>query len=221
MTIGKTDSNFSSLDYWRERHDQFKLNPTGVGNVAYSAKENEEIYDQVVRYFTSIIASLSLPPKARTLDLGCGIGKMTSAFVDNDCSYTGVDISRTAVEIARSKHLNSTYIIGNIAKLPFNNPFKVIFQRTVFIHLVEDEYWDSVLKEIKRLLDKDGIFIIQDYLPINRIDSPNNTQHVTRRLYSEYETAFDALEMKFDIALKNQFLEKVELHPNTHFVTHK
>lgn len=217
----KADSDFSSLDYWRDRHDKFKLDPTGVGNVAYDADENEQIYIRAKNYISEVVKNLPIvSTKASALDLGCGIGKMTTALTENAYFYTGVDISPTAVEIAQKQYPKSNYIVGNIAKLPFHIRFNIILERTVFIHLVEQNYWESVLSEVKRLLKDDGVFILQDYLPLKESDAPKTADHVTQRTYSEYEEAFAKIGMKFDLELRESVEKKMSLSPNTHFVTH-
>ena len=80
-----------------------------------------------------IVSNLDIPPAARCLDLGCGIGKMTPAFLHHGCSYTGVDISKTAIDSASAEYPDAEFIVGNIAELPFDEPFDVILERTVLI----------------------------------------------------------------------------------------
>src|SRR5687767_3674496 len=130
-----------SLAYWRARHQQYRDDPRGVGNVSLDASENERIYRATIAYIESLVMHLEREKPVRVLELGCGTGMLVSAFTRTGCEYTGIDISEQAVEIARAKHPGARFQVGNIAALGLNELFDIIIERTVFIHLVEDDYW--------------------------------------------------------------------------------
>lgn len=212
--------HFNSLEYWRSRHEQYLTDPRGVGNVIYSSEENEKIYVAMNEYIEKLVRVLNKPSPVKVLDLGCGIGMISGAFIRTGCIYTGVDISENAIEIARKKHPSGTFFVGNIANLPFNEYFDIIIERTVFIHLVEDDYWRSVICEVKRLLSSHGLFILMDCLPESAAEVPGKGPHVKFRLYSEYEDVFNEAGLKFNLNLKNMLSTKMEISPYTHFISH-
>jgi SAM-dependent methyltransferase len=213
-------TNFDSLAYWRARHEKYLHDPRGVGNVALDISENERIYEAVDAYIETLVKGLDLKSPIRVLELGCGTGMIAGAFIRSGCQYTGVDISEKAIEIAKERYPAGKFEVANIAKLPLIGYFDIIIERTVFIHLTEDVYWRSVIGEVKRLLAKDGIFIVMDNLPIDSSDAPRGATHVNFRLYKEYGEAFKEVNMKFDLSLRHSLAQKMSLSATTHLVTH-
>ena len=222
MANTENGAEFSSVEYWRNRHNEYGTDPRGVGTIMMDSAENETIYANAVRGLTEILKHLPLPQNSKALDLGCGIGKMVPSFTqENNFHYTGVDVSETAVSIAQKTFPDSRFIMSNIADLPLDGPFDIIMQRTVFIHLTEDDYWNSVLREVKRLLAPGGIFIVHDFFPNIEEDAARSVSHVKQRLYSVYEDAFSKIYMTFDETLREAVCAKIpRMSPNTHFVRH-
>lgn len=218
--MSQPDLEFDSLAYWRARHEQYLLDPRGVGNVGLTASENERIYKALDIYIENIVINLHKAPPVRVLDLGCGIGMLAAAFIRTGCEYTGVDVSPKAVEIAKSNYPKGRFEVANIAQLPLTGEFDIIIERTVLIHLVEEAYWHAVIAEVKRLLARDGVFIINDHLPVTDSEVSTRAAHVKFRLYGQYAEALQKLNMKFDLELRTELSARMALSPNTHLVTH-
>jgi SAM-dependent methyltransferase len=210
---------FDSLAYWRGRHEQYRLNPQGVGNAAYDVAKNDLIYEAMDAYVANLVLQLHKSAPVRVLDLGCGTGMLAGAFLRTGCEYTGFDISETAVNLARSKYPAGRFEVGNIADLPISGPFDIVIERTVFIHLVEDAYWKSVIREVARLLATDGVFIVMDQLPLSQAEAPATAAHVKFRLYTEYAEALAKHSLQFDLDLRRRMAGGMALSPHTHFVT--
>lgn len=198
MTKKSSSGDFDSVKYWKDRHNEFGTDPRGVGNTIMDSEKNQRIYEATVRAFSKLVAALDLPEGARVLDLGCGIGMMAPAFIENGCHYTGVDVSDTAVKNARDAHPEGEFMVGNIAELPVDGPFDLVLERTVFIHLIEDAYWSSVLSEVARVLAPDGLFLLQDIIPEEVDPKRNQVSHVRHRLQSEYTAALEPLGLAFE-----------------------
>jgi SAM-dependent methyltransferase len=213
-------TSFDSLAYWRTRHDQYMTDSKGVGNAALATEENDRIYAAIEKYVAAIAAALKARGARNVLDLGCGIGMLAAAFLREGLHYTGVDISPTAVEIATGRHPQARFAVGNIADLPFAEPFDIVIERTVFIHLVEDAYWQSTLAQVKRSLSPGGVFILIDQLPRDVAIAPASAAHVKFRGYAEYEAAFARLGLRFAPELRPHVSGQVALNANTHLVTH-
>lgn len=215
------NTSFDSLSYWRTRHDQYLTDAKGVGNVVLDSAHNERIYAAIEKYVAAIAARLKLNGARRVLDLGCGIGMLANAFLANGLDYTGVDISRTAVDIASDKHPQGRFVVGNIAILPVSEPFDIVIERTVFIHLVEDAYWKSTLRQVKRSLAPNGMFIMIDQLPLDSASAPPSAAHVKFRHFSAYEQEFAQIGLRFNAQARAALIQHVALNENTHLVTHK
>lgn len=212
--------SFDSLAYWRTRHEQYQTDAKGVGNAVYDTAHNERIYAAVEKYVGEIAAALKARGARSVLDLGCGIGMLANAFLSNGLAYTGVDISDTAVRIATERHPAARFLVGNIAELPFTDPFDIVIERTVFIHLVEDAYWQSTLRQVKRSLSPAGTFILIDQLPVDDATAPAPAAHVKFRRYQQYEAEFAQLGLRFNAELRAAIEPQVALNVNTHLVTH-
>ena len=93
-------------------------------------------------------------PGARVLDVGCGAGNSYAATIAaRAASYTGVDVSVAAVELARSSGLDAT-VIDDAASLPFpDDHFDLAICIEVFEHLFEPH---RAAAEIRRVLRPGG-----------------------------------------------------------------
>jgi len=194
-------SDFDSNKYWQERHEKFGENSQGVGNVTYSRDENDEIYIKAQARLSQIIEIIDPPKGSKVLDLGCGIGLMAGPFLDMGIDYFGVDISDVAIDIATKSYPSATFICDDIGKLNLELHFDLVLERTVFIHLVGDEQWFNALNTVKKHLKKNGIFVLQDTIPLE-MEQP--TAHVKFRSISEYEKAFRELGLNFDNELETE-----------------
>ncbi|GMR60303.1 hypothetical protein PMAYCL1PPCAC_30498, partial [Pristionchus mayeri] len=115
-------------------------------------------------YFPLICMNSSLSSGGRVLDVGCGSGfhslKMASAFPH--CSIEGVDISETAVNIARqtaeeTKIENICFHVGDAGSLPaeWSNSFDFV---TIFDACHDQLRPDRCLREVHRILRPGGVF---------------------------------------------------------------
>src|SRR5688572_18022332 len=151
---------FDSKVYWQERHQRYGESPLGVGNATFSAEKNAQIYDAARGYISRVLKALDLPPASRVLDVGCGIGMISDCFIGAGMLYTGVDISEDAIAIARQKHPFGAFVVGDVSQIQFAEPFALVIERTVMIHVVEDDLWRNALASIARNLADDGMFIM-------------------------------------------------------------
>lgn len=101
---------------------------------------------------TSIIPKV----KGRILDLGCGIGKITSLLEGDE--IIGCDISENAIKIARKNNSkNKRFIKADARNLPFSDGyFDFIFALDVFEHIPN---FEKAISEVHRVLKKDGKLI--------------------------------------------------------------
>lgn len=98
---------------------------------------------------------------AHVIDVGCGDGGLLE-LVQKDSWYTGVDISPTQLASFRqvlkeSKRNHVRLVHSDVSKLPFpDQSFDLAFACDVLEHVLEPE---KVLKEIQRVVKKDGFII--------------------------------------------------------------
>ncbi len=140
-------------------------------------------YEHLHRY---AIASQLVRGK-NVLDLACGEG-YGSHLLSKDAKFVvGIDIDKNTVKHAQDKYKvqNLEFIQGSIVKLPIQNKnkFDVIICFEGIEHIEEHEQF---LSEAKRILKKDGLFIIS---------SPN------KKTYSDdqkFENPFHRKELYFN-----------------------
>ncbi|MDD5616425.1 MAG: methyltransferase domain-containing protein [Candidatus Methanoperedens sp.] len=114
-------------------------------------------YEHIHRY---AFASLFVKGK-KVLDLACGEGYGSNILSKETEYVVGMDIDETAVEHARNKYLlqNLEFIQGSILDIPIlgSEKFDVIICFEGIEHVEEPE---RLLSEVKRLLKKNGLFIV-------------------------------------------------------------
>lgn len=113
------------------------------------------------------ILSKYVPPNSSLLDVGCWDGSF-SQFLDK-VEYVGVDINRQALEQARLKGLD--VIMASCDHLPIKNE---AFDVCSMIEVIEHLYFsEKALREVHRILKKDGILLLATPNFVNFIDRIN------------------------------------------------
>jgi len=102
--------------------------------------------------------------KDKVLDLGCGNGRLYQILKENQVDYTGLDISEELIYIAKNKYPEADFIVGDIKKLSFSDSsFDIIFSVASFHHLPDEKSRIEALREMKRVLKKDGKILMTNW----------------------------------------------------------
>jgi len=130
---------------------------------------DETHFEHIHRYF---FAKKFVKGK-KVLDLGCGEGYGVNILAKEAKSIVGVEIDKNTIRHAKQKYRskNIKFIYGTISEIPIQEEhlFDVIVCFETIEHVRAQK---NVLKEVKRLLKKNGIFIAS---------TPN------KKIYSEEE----------------------------------
>lgn len=107
-----------------------------------------------------LLSKWSAESKKDFLDLGCGLGRHSILFVQNDFNVFCFDISNEAIsrtkKWAEELNLKLDYKIGDMINLPYlDNSIDCILCINVISH-TDTEGIKSIIKELKRVLRKDG-----------------------------------------------------------------
>jgi ubiquinone/menaquinone biosynthesis C-methylase UbiE len=101
---------------------------------------------------------------SRIADLGCGNGRVAGFLNDNfpaPFSYTGIDNSKKFLSISKKRYPNHKFIHGDLLKLPLEtNSIDFAVCVRAFHHIPSKAYRLNSLKEIHRILKKDGILFL-------------------------------------------------------------
>ncbi|MBI4452964.1 methyltransferase domain-containing protein [Candidatus Woesearchaeota archaeon] len=84
------------------------------------------------------------------MDVACGPATELTGYIKDgvDVSYTGLDLSSRMLEIARSRHINGHFVMGDVIKMPFNNnTFDIVLLKHLLEHL--PEYRKAVIEALR------------------------------------------------------------------------
>ena len=99
-------------------------------------------------------------PIASVLDYGCGAGRSTRFLKRLGFNAVGVDVSDEMLAQARSKDGSGAYHHIPIGLLHFDDStFDLIFSSFVFLEVSRLDEIERILKEMKRVMRKDGAII--------------------------------------------------------------
>jgi ubiquinone/menaquinone biosynthesis C-methylase UbiE len=163
------------------------------------------------KYRNEIKKYLQFSEKMKVLDAGCGAGSLAIEVMKNNPNLFlyAVDADKKILSLAKKKSkeggIKINFQQGFLQKLPFqNNSFDVVYSSLVIHHLTT-ETKQKAMKEIHRILKKEGYFLLSDFgKPRNIFLSP----------YSWFTTLFeegmDNYKGKIPNMLKEAGFRKVE-----------
>jgi len=90
---------------------------------------------------------------------GIGYGRNAKVFMDNGINVTGIEISKTAIDLARENGLNASIFHGSVTDMPFENKrYDGIFCYAL-IHLLNHLEREKFIKDCYNQLKSNGYMI--------------------------------------------------------------
>jgi len=127
------------------------------------------------------IIAAAVPPGARILELGCGVGRMTHPLLQRGFRVTAVDESADMLERVRGART----IRVPIENLRLDETFDVVLLASFLVHAGDEEVRRGLLRTCVRHVAADGCVLIQregeDYhtdLPRERVDPSGFTVRI-------------------------------------------
>jgi SAM-dependent methyltransferase len=144
------------------------------------------------------------PAGCRTLDLGCGEGRVSRDLRRLGHQVVGVDISPAMVEAARRADSTAEILAADAASLPFDDAsFDCV---VAFMSLQDFDDYEAAIHEASRVLEPRGRFCAAVVHPLasagafegGRDDSPFviPTSYLNHSYYADHQVR-DGLEMEF------------------------
>ena len=144
-------------------------------NIVYYDKNAQNYFDSTKDAdfaSTREILLKYLHPGDHILDLGCGSGRDSKAFIDLEYKVTALDGSKKLCELA-SKLINQEVICKDYYQIDDVNIYNAIWACASLLHLTNDELLE-VINILTRALMEDGYFYLCfKYGTLEREDSNN------------------------------------------------
>ncbi|MED3710705.1 class I SAM-dependent methyltransferase [Peribacillus frigoritolerans] len=90
---------------------------------------------------------------------GIGYGRNAKVFTDNGIHVTGIEISKTAIELARQNGLDLNIFHGSVTDMPFDNKLYDGIFCYALIHLLNNRERDKFIKACYNQLKPNGYMI--------------------------------------------------------------
>lgn len=153
-----------------------------------------------------VIATLA-GRKGRLLDIGCGIGISSSAFLQALPGFEvhGVDISPRSIEVANRlfAHPRGSFAVSDMSTLPSGGPFDAIAMIDVYEHFPRNQ-WSRLNATLSQCLAQDGVLILTT-------PSPFHQQHLEQHNPAGLQIVDETVEL-VDIANLTQALNGTLTH---------
>lgn len=149
--------------------------------ITWVRKPGHDSYD---RYHRDQFLPLLPPPGRRTLDVGCGEGRLTRHLASLGHRIAGVDASPTLIAAARELSPEMDFRVASAAKLPFE---EASFDQVVsFMCLHDVDDLEGAVREIARVLEPGGVLCLAVVHPLNSAGRfEKNGRFVIRGSYLE------------------------------------
>src|SRR5262249_47485843 len=122
-------------------------------------------HDTYWHFHGTIFHRLLPPPGRRTIDLGCGEGRLSRDLKTGGHEVVGVDASRPAVEQARAADPSIQVELADAAALPFPDGYADLV--VAFMSLQDIEDAGGAIREAVRVLEPGGRFCFAIVHPFN------------------------------------------------------
>lgn len=143
----------------------------------------------VKHHATAFLAGVG--PGARVLDVGCGTGIMTRAYLDAGASeVVALDVAPGMIEIAREKFASEPHVrfeCADVYDYEDNRPFDVFVAYNVYPHLMDKR---ALARKAASLLGEGGRFIVAHGLSRAAINAHHDC--VPRSICADLEPASEA-----------------------------
>lgn len=121
----------------------------------YDQHRSRDLFE--IKYL-EVVTSL-LEPKAKILDLGCGMGEpIAQYFIEKGFNLTGIDGSSKLIQLASQRFPTAKFIVQDMRTINFNEKFDCVIAWNSFFHLPCDDQ-RKMFTLFKEHLTEDGILV--------------------------------------------------------------
>lgn len=170
-------------EYWEDRWCR-----EGTSTVGHVGDSGQEFKKQTALYGQALVKTLGLSRVERLLDFGCGWGRMFNYLSPLCSEYVGVDLSPTAIKLARKHHPYSDFRVIDPVTLRESfreEQFDVIVCCTVLQHIVCNATLVRTATKLESILVPGGRILL-----LENISNLPDKRHITYRFVSAYVLLF-------------------------------
>lgn len=122
---------------------------------------------------------------------GIGYGRNAKVFMDNGIKVTGIEISKTAIELAKQNGLHLNIFHGSVNDMPFDNRLYDGIFSYALIHLLSEEEREKFIKDCYDQLKPGG------YMVFTTISKKAPMYGKGKQLGKDYFEIMDGVKMFF------------------------
>lgn len=160
-----TRNGYREDKYWEDRHKQFEGDFRAVAS--YSEEERER-YPQQKEQILKILAEHDVSIAGRnTVEFGSGNGFWGGVMLECGAeSFTGIDISQTAVDFCRKHFPQGTFVRHHLGDSPVNldRKYDLVCSIDVTQHVVERSKLMQFLGDMQDCAESDSLIFCTSYL---------------------------------------------------------
>ena len=90
---------------------------------------------------------------------GIGYGRNAKVFIDNGINVTGIEISKTAIDLAKKNDLNINIFHGSVTDMPFDDKLYDGIFCYALIHLLNESERNKFIKDCYNQLKPNGYMV--------------------------------------------------------------
>ena len=129
-----------------------------------------DLYDAIHKNYkadNNFISKIAKRTGGPVLELAAGTGRLAKGILDLGLNYTGIDISKEFLKVAKKKYnKKAKFFNSDMRKFKFKKKYKFIFIGfNSFLHLRNKKEALLCLNSVKAHLLSDGIFLASLYIP--------------------------------------------------------
>jgi ubiquinone/menaquinone biosynthesis C-methylase UbiE len=155
-------------------------------------------------YIRSILDGLHFE---RSLEIGCGFGRLSPHFAQSSTQHVAVDINDEALTLARCTYQEIDFRHATATDLPFaDGEFDLVSTWTVLQH-IGPPIIDTAVKEIARVLASGGTLLMCEETRLAHEPLSANT-HTWHRTVDSYHALFPSFTL-----LSDRFIDEIDRMP--------
>ena len=108
---------------------------------------------------TNLVKYLEKISPNDVLDMGCGSGINSNYIHEKGIAVIGVDISTTAIGLAKERYPNVHFDLGDVLSLKIEKKFDLVFDKGCFHVFNNKEEREMFAKSVRNLLSEDGVWL--------------------------------------------------------------